>query len=312
MRNLVGRLMARSDEELRRIAIAWMIPSTARDKAALIAQLMRAMTDLRSTRDFWASRSQDEREMILLFLASGSDQGLTMAELAAELNVAEEQARATAARLYQSGALATNGQESLGIGELPRLFLPRELGQLFARIQDELEAGDISSTTPAALLELLDDTDIQRAAELWGLESMPGLRTRRELTEGLLELSGYPDRRAAVERKLGWDAKRILEKVTEIPAGQTTLLADLADTVELIPRNPARRERLRNALTELEEALLVWHTTLPDGNRALFSQSGGPSPMNRPGIDRVHRLRSTLPPPEIRQPVIDLRSPGIY
>ena len=47
---------------------------------------------------------------------------------------------------------------------------------------------------------------------------MPGLRTRRELTEGLLELTTYPDRRAAVERKLGWDARRVLARVGELLA----------------------------------------------------------------------------------------------
>ena len=53
-------------------------------------------------------------------------------------------------------------------------FLPRELGQLFARIQDELDAGDVSNFPLPALLSLLDDTDIQRAAELWGLIDRAG------------------------------------------------------------------------------------------------------------------------------------------
>ncbi len=270
MRNLMGRLNARTDEELQRISIAWLLPGTARDRAALIAQLMRAMTDLRATRDFWMRRSQDERAMIALYVATDADQGFTIDELAARLGADEAAARATATRLYQAGALATNArQQTLSVGELPRLFLPRELGQLFARIQDELDAGDISGSPLPALLTLLDDTDIQRAAELWGLEAMPGLRTRRELTDGLLELTTYPDRRQAVERKLGWDAKRVLAMVAELPAGQSTPLAEIADMLELDPEHARTAERLRNALTELEEALLVWHTFLPDGSRAL-------------------------------------------
>ena len=79
--------------------------------------------------------------------------------------------------ITSTGALASTArQQPMAVGEIPRLFLTRELGQLFARIQDERDAGDISGATPSALLELLDDADIQRAAELWGLESMPGLR----------------------------------------------------------------------------------------------------------------------------------------
>ncbi|MEZ4531402.1 MAG: helicase-associated domain-containing protein [Thermomicrobiales bacterium] len=128
----------------------------------------------------------------------------------------------------------------------------------------------MSQTPFAALLALLDDADIQRAAELWGLESMPGLRTRRELTDGLLELSAWPDRRSAVERKLGWDAKRVLGVVTELPAGQTTTLTEIADALDLDFGQPRAAERLRTALTELEESLLVWHTYVPDGRRALF------------------------------------------
>ncbi len=83
MRNLMGRLNARSDEELQRISIAWLLPGTARDRAALIAQLMRAMTDLRATRDFWIRRPADEQAMIAWFVGSGSDQGATIAEVKA-------------------------------------------------------------------------------------------------------------------------------------------------------------------------------------------------------------------------------------
>lgn len=271
VRNLMGRLNARTDEELQRISIAWLVPGTARDRAALIAQLMRTMLDLRAARDFWVRRPHDEREMIALFVANGSEEGMTIAELAEALDRDESDTRAIATRLYQAGVLASSArQQSLAVGEQPRLFLPRELGQLFARIQDELDAGDISQATPAALLQLLDDADIQRAAELWGLEPMPGLRTRRELTEGLLEMASYPDRRAAAQRKLGWDARRILAKVEERLPGQAIDLAEVAEALELDPDHLRTAGRLREALSELEEALLVWHTFTSDGKRALF------------------------------------------
>src|SRR5262245_4164731 len=141
----MGRLNARSDDELQRISVAWLLPGTARDRAALIAQLMRAMTDLRAARDFWMRRPHDERAMIALFVASGSEQGLTIAELIELLDRDEEATRATATRLYQAGVLgAPSRQQSMAIGEQPRLFLPRELAQLFARVRDELDAGDVS------------------------------------------------------------------------------------------------------------------------------------------------------------------------
>ncbi len=271
MRNLMGRLNTRSDEELQRIAVAWLLPGTARDRAALIAQLMRAMTDLRTVRDFWTRRTSEEQDLIAWFVANGSEQGATIAELTAELGQDDTVVRPVATKLYQAGALATTArQQPMAVGEIPRLFLPRELGQLFARIQDERDAGDISDATPSALLELLDDADIQRAAELWGLESMPGLRTRRELTEGLLELVAYPDRRAAVERKLGWDARRVLATVAELPAGQTVPLSEIAEELELDPSQARTADRLRSALGDLEESLLVWHVWLPDDSRALF------------------------------------------
>ncbi len=306
MRNLMGRLNARSDEELQRISIAWFLPGTARDRAALIAQFMRAMTDLRAARDFWMRRPSDERAMIALYVAADTDQGVSNDyRLAARSSQSRKRAHHPhhCHPAVSGGGTGTNARtQSLTVGELPRLFLPRELGQLFARIQDELDAGDISNSPLPVLLTLLDDTDVQRAAELWGLEAMPGLRTRRELTDGLLELAAYPDRRLAVERKLGWDAKRVLATVAELPAGQSTPLAEVAETLELDPDHPRTAERLRNALTELEEALLVWHTFLPDGSRALVQPLWQLSVME-PARDREAPPRSIDSIPQPADPI---------
>ncbi|MEZ4531403.1 MAG: hypothetical protein R2855_10260 [Thermomicrobiales bacterium] len=129
MRNLMGRLNARTDEELQRIGIAWQVPSTARDRAALIAQLMRAMTDLRATRDFWMRRPLDEREMIAFYVAADADDGFTIDQLAEQLQAEPSVVRATATRLYQAGALASNARgQTLSVGELPRLFCRVSLG----------------------------------------------------------------------------------------------------------------------------------------------------------------------------------------
>jgi hypothetical protein len=112
----------------------------------------------------------------------------------------------------------------------------------------------------------------------------------------------YPDRRAAVERKLGWDAKRVLAKVLELPVGQTTSLAEIEETLELDPNQPRTAERLRNALAELEEALLVWHTFLPEGGRALF-QPMWEAPVVQPARNREEPPRAVDAIPERNEPL---------
>ncbi len=153
MRNLMGRLNTRSDEELQRISVAWMAPGSARDRAGLIAQLMRAMTDLRAVRDFWTRRSASEQEMIAYFVANGPEDGATIADLAVELGHDEAEVRATATRLYRPEHWQPPPANSPGRSGSCHGSSAPELGQLFARMQDELEAGDISRASPAALLE---------------------------------------------------------------------------------------------------------------------------------------------------------------
>lgn len=297
MRNLMGRLNDRTGEELQRISLAWLLPGSARDRAGAIAQLMRAMLDLRAARSFWMRRPHEERDAIARFVTGDAEQGMTVGELAERLGRDETVTRAIATRLYQAGVLATaTRQQPLAIGQQPRLFMPRELAQLFARIQDELDAGDISQAPLPVLLEMLDDADIQRAAVVWELDALPGLRTRRELSDGLLELFSFPDRQAAVERTLGWDARRILARVAEQPNGQVTRLGDIVEAVELDPDHPRTAERLRIGLTELEESLLVWHTFLPDGGRGLFQ------PIWQPMAMAVERDRMLPPAPVGERP----------
>jgi len=91
----------------------------------------------------------------------------------------------------------------------------------------------------------------------------------------------------------------VLAIVTELPAGQTVPLADVAEALELDPAQPRTAERLRAALEALEEAVLVWHTWLPDGTRALF-QPMWPPP------ERAETRDQAQPPEPIEGAPVDL------
>src|SRR5215211_5648958 len=215
MRNLLGRLNARSPEELSRIAKAWRVPVSGGDKLGQVAQLYRAMSDPRTARDMWERLPADERTLIGQ-LALGDETSRSISQLAQSIGCAEAEVRQTAARLYHKGMIAREGDdEPLPVGEAPRLFLPRELADRFQRVQDEIEAGDISSTPLRTLVSLLDEREVEEAAETWGVRVIPGLRTRDELLRHLLQNVGEPQRLAAVERTLKRDATRVWDVVRD-------------------------------------------------------------------------------------------------
>jgi hypothetical protein len=119
-------------------------------------------------------------------------------------------------------------------------------------------------------LELLDDAELEEAAQLWGLRVIPGLRERSELSSGLLRQVATPERieRVAAERRR--DAAVIWRRIRDEPDDQPVPLAEAAAAAGLGGNDPRSGQRLRAALAELETALLVWHTYRPDGSRWLF------------------------------------------
>lgn len=204
-------------------------------------------------------------------LAVSDETALTLPELATHLGIEEAEARQIAARLYHKGIIAREGDdEPLPVGVLPRLFLPRELTSLFRRIQDEIDAGDVSNTPLRALLALLDDAELEEAARTWGLRIIPGLRSREELTQLVLGQVSDPERLATVAAKRSRDAAQIWQRVRDEPSGAPVPLAEAAAAAGLTIDDPRHAQRLRTALAELESALLVWHTYRPDGSRWLF------------------------------------------
>ncbi|MDP9366788.1 MAG: helicase-associated domain-containing protein [Chloroflexota bacterium] len=270
MRNLLGRLNARPSEDLRRIATFWQASSSGTDRARQIGALYRGMTDPRAVRDAWDHLSSDEQNIVRL-LALREDGVLTISEIADHLGINESAARETAAALYRVGILSREGDDDpLPVGAVPRLFLPRELALLFRRIQDEIEAGDLSGTPLRALLELLDDAELEEAAEIWGIQVIPGLREREDLGRQVLHQIGDPARVEAVAAKRRRDALRLWTRVRDEPGGAPVALAAAAESVGLGSDAPSSANRLREALADLETALLVWHTYRPDGSRWLF------------------------------------------
>jgi hypothetical protein len=300
MRNLLGRLNARSAEELTRIATAWRTPVSVSDRPGQVGQLYRALIDPRTVRDAWELLDANEQAMVRL-LAIGHDTALTLAQIAGELDLTEADARQTATQLYHKGILAREGDdEPLPVGVAPRLFLPRELAQLFRRVQDEIEAGDLSTTPLRALLSLLDDTEIEEASQAWGLKVIPGLREREELSRRLLEQVGDAERVARVASGRRRDAAAIWRRLLEHTDGPLPL-AEAATAAGLDGRDGRQARRLREALAELEQALLVWHTYRKDGSRWLFipAEIRAPKPLpaaEQPALTPLTNLAVEAPP----------------
>jgi hypothetical protein len=307
MRNLLGRLHARPPGELARIAAFWRVAGGRGDDHPQVGAVYRVLTDPRAVRSAWDDLASDERELVRLLAIGTSDEAApTLAELADRLGRPEPDVRATAIRLYHVGILAREGDDDpLPVGAAARLFLPRELALLFRRIQDEIEAGDLSETPLRALLEWLDDTEIEESATIWGLMIVPGLRQRAEIMRQILRQVGDPQRVAAVSAGRRRDAAAIWRRVRDEPGGRPVPLADAAAAAGLAGDDPRSGHRLRLALAELESALLVWHTYRRDGSRWLFvpAEIRAPRPPPAPELPPLALVAEpAVTPPGWRHP----------
>jgi hypothetical protein len=286
MRNLLGRLHARRLPELLRIAEAWSVPLYVESKSEVVGTLYRVMTDPRTMRDVWDRLDPGERAVVIALAdAPDSAPAPTVDELAARLGVTPAEARETALRLYRTGILARDGDdEPLPIGVVPRLLLPRELALQVRRIQDEMAAGNLAQSPLRVLLELLDDAELEAAAKIWGLRTVPGVARRRDLAARLLRLINDAARVERVVRGRGRDAVAVWKIVSAAP--EPVPLVDVAAGVELDGSDTVTIARLRAALAELEGALLVWHAYRGDGTRWLFV----PAEIRSPGEARARVL----------------------
>jgi hypothetical protein len=280
VRNLIGRLNARSSIDLDRIATAWQVPVSASDKASQVGQLYRALTDPRTIRDAWETLDDDDRALIATLVAAA--EAIPLDALARQLNREPADVRDHASRLYRAGWIAREGDDDeLRVGEAPRLFIPRELANLVNRVEDEITTGDLSSTPLGTLLALLDDVELEETAKLWGIQVIPGLRSRDELVDAILEAVAEPERHKTVEKSLGRDAAAILNELRGCPPEGITLESAVAAT-KIDRARPGGAQRFRTALAQLEAALLAWHTYHRDGSRWLFMPSDIRTPRPRP------------------------------
>ena len=265
MRNLLGRLNARPAGDLERIADAWQIPLTGRDRLVQIGQLYRSMTRLTVVRASWDALEPRLRTALGPLLDAGDD-GLSLTQLATALGQPESSTRKAVVDLFAQGYLALEGTEAtLPIGELPRFFVPRELAHALRRIAVEQTRGDFSGKPFSDLLATLDDHDIEEAASRWGIIVNPGYTRRSELEAELTRSASSGRTPASLSDTLEPQARSLLDRFLGAPLGTpipVDQLVGVGTEVAIFSR--------RAALSDLEDLLLIWPTALEDGVRALF------------------------------------------
>lgn len=285
MRNLIGRLNARSPGELGRIANAWHVPLGSADKPGQVGQIYRALTDPRAVRDAWSELTESDRALITTLVTAPAS--LTIAEIAERVDRDSGELRDAAAELYRSGWIGREGDDNeLPIGEQPRLFVPRELAHIVRRVEEEIRTGDLSSRPLSGLLTLLDDVEIEETAQVWGIRVVPGLRTRNELIDSILKVVGDADRHRRVVSALRRHAAAIYDRLRSEPEGQPITLETAAEAAELDRNSPIDGQRFREALSQLERSLFAWHTYHSDGSRWLFLPAELRAPQPRPEAPR--------------------------
>lgn len=291
VRNLLGRLNARPPGDIARIAERWNVPLAGTEIRRQVGALYRTMTDIRAARTFYGNLTPDAAAIVRAMALADRDL-LTLSEIAALIDRPEPATRDAAVWLFFAGVLAREGdRQELPIGAVPRLFLPRELEQVFTRVVDEIELGDMRRESLRSLMAIVDASDIEEAAPHWGVQVIPGLRSRDELTDELLELVDDPDRVRRVAGSLSADAAALWKAVRDaseaeggMPYADALVAAGLLNEGERSPRTPRQAEHIREVLEEVEGRLLVWHSYDDAGTRWLFV----PEEIRNPGT----RLRN--------------------
>ncbi|HYH13459.1 MAG TPA: helicase-associated domain-containing protein [Thermomicrobiales bacterium] len=277
VRNLLGRLNARSPGDVIRIAERWQVPLSGTDTRRHVGSLYRTMTDIRAARSFYDSLTPDTAAIVRNLALAES--GLrTLGEIAELIGRPEDATRDAAIWLFYAGVLAREGdRQELPVGAIPRLFLPRELEQIFTRVIDEIELGDMRGESLRSLFAILDESDIEEAARMWGMQVIPGLRGRDELSEELLRLMDEPERVRRVSGALSREGRALWEAVREASEADGGLrwraamgAAGLLPAGTTSPRNAQEASRILQTIQEVEQPLLIWHSYDNEGNRWLF------------------------------------------
>ncbi len=285
MRNLIGRLNARTPSELGRIATAWHVPLGSTDKPGQVGQIYRALTDPRAVRDAWSELPTENRALITVL--ANAPISLTIAEMGERLGRTPGELRDIAADLYRAGWIGREGDDAqLPVGESPRLFVPRELAHIVRRVEEEIATGDLSARPLSALLAMLDDVEIEETAQIWGIRVVPGLRSRSELIENILNVVNDSDRHRRVTGALKRHAAAIYDRLRAQPDQTAITIEDAAGATGLDRGAPSDGQKFREALAQLERSLLAWHTYHSDGSRWLFLPAELRAPQPRPEAPR--------------------------
>lgn len=294
------------------ISRMWQVPLPGSDRGRHVGALYRAMTDVRHARAVW-ERLDPNAQIVVHDLALAPSEPRTVADVATLTGVSDSVAREVAIRLYRSGMLAREGDnQELPIGAIPRLFLPRELAQVFRRVQDEIDAGDLSGSSLRVLLETLDDPEIEEAATIWGIRVIPGLRRRGDLIGQILRQVASAERIDRVVAERSRAASTIWNAVREEEAQRPVTVRDAIQAAGMELHEPVSPDfvrtgaRIQSALSELESALLVFHTYRRDGSRWLFV----PREIVNPGEEATTlplrplqpMAKGTIPEPEATHP----------
>lgn len=276
MRNLLGRLHARSDDQRARIASLWRVSVFGSDSHQHIGRIYQVMTDIRAVRSVWLRLSDTQRAILRALVPEGA-KSLTIAELAATIGIDEDTTHAAAGELFHWAILAREGDmQELPVGEQPRVFVPGELAMLFRRVQEEIAAGDISAYPLRRQLDLRDDFEIETTATKWGIRVRPGISRRQDLIAGILDAVTKSERMDAVVGHLKQPATAIWQVMCRSGESGPQPFDDIVEQAGLaIAEAPLgltveHTNRLRGALEALESSLLVNHSWLEDGSRALF------------------------------------------
>ncbi|MCO5224336.1 MAG: hypothetical protein M9953_03260, partial [Thermomicrobiales bacterium] len=273
MRNLLGRLHARNDDQRARIATLWRASVFGSDSIQHIGRIYQVMTDLRSVRDTWCRLNPTEQQIVTLLSAEGAEES-TASRIAEILGVPMDGTVRAINNLFDWGIISASNDAQQPIGET--LLIPGELMLLFRRVNEEQQAGNLSSYPIRRLLELRDDVELEITATKWGLRAMPGLKRRADVIAEILDAIPAPGR---LEQTLShlkqpaasiWRAMLAAESTEPQPYDAIVERAGLIVTEAPIGLAVEHATRLRGALEALENSLLVNHTWLPDGSRGLF------------------------------------------
>lgn len=251
MRNLLGRLLERPAEELGRIAAVWDVELQGRDRFADVAALYRVMIDIWAARDVWDQLGQPEREVVRAMVAHDGA-SMAPAAVARDTGLSEDIALQLLRRLYASGIVSIEAEDpELHFAQRdPELFLPREIGMVLGRVDQESGSPAVLDMPMDELLAVPSFPEIEEAAALWGARVTPGAHARSELVNILRENLERPERVGRYVGNLSGVARDLWDSLKAADG-----MLPLSEAIPATLKPAATRRMLR----ELADPLLVWH-----------------------------------------------------